>query len=224
MVTYAEDNPFPYITLVDTADPSTPAAGTKRLWVDTDDTLKIIDESAAVSAVGGLPALGTSGQTLRSDGSALAYVYGLPQYAYLASDDAVSSVSFANVTGLSFALVAGARYFFEYFLRISTNATTVGIKLAVNAADAGTTIALTGMIPSNAAALATPWAGGYTFSKDAEIFAMTTGPGGSNVPAYLHGIVTTTTNPDTLQLRHASETATTTTIHGTSLGRITRIG
>ena len=53
MALEAQDNPFPYVTLVDTADPSTPAAGTKRLWVDTDDVLKIIDEADVVSTVGG---------------------------------------------------------------------------------------------------------------------------------------------------------------------------
>lgn len=49
MPTYAEDNAFPYITLVETADPSTPAANTKRVWLDTDGVLKVIDEAAAVT-------------------------------------------------------------------------------------------------------------------------------------------------------------------------------
>ncbi len=52
MALEAQDNPFTYITLVDTADPTTPDAGTKRLWVDTDDVLKIIDEADVVSTVG----------------------------------------------------------------------------------------------------------------------------------------------------------------------------
>ncbi len=49
----AQDNPYTYITLVETADPTTPAAGTKRLWVDTDDGLKIIDEADVVTVIGG---------------------------------------------------------------------------------------------------------------------------------------------------------------------------
>ncbi len=59
MALEAQDNPFPYVTLVETADPSTPAAGTKRLWVDTDNALKIIDEAAVVTAVGGGGAVAT---------------------------------------------------------------------------------------------------------------------------------------------------------------------
>ena len=53
MALEAQDNPFPYITLVDTADPVSPPAGSKYVWVDTDDVLKIKDESGTVSAVGG---------------------------------------------------------------------------------------------------------------------------------------------------------------------------
>lgn len=145
-------------------------------------------------------------------------------YARLTAQHDSSSTSFSDVTGMSFALVADAVYIVEYFLRVSTNATTVGIKLGLNSAQATTQIALSGWVPATAASLNTQYAAGFTFSKDAEIFTMTTGPGATNTLAMLVASVVTVTNADTLQLRHASETATLTSIlTGFSFGRLTRI-
>lgn len=53
MALEAQDNPFPYVTLVETADPSTPAAGTKRVWLDTDGVIKEIDDADVVAPLGG---------------------------------------------------------------------------------------------------------------------------------------------------------------------------
>jgi hypothetical protein len=145
-------------------------------------------------------------------------------YALLTSQHDNSTTSYTDVTGLSFALAADASYFVEYFLRVNTNATSVGIKLALNAAQATTSIALTGLVPSNAAGLNTQFAAGFTFSKDTESFTMTTGPGGTNTLCVLLARVVTVTNADTLQLRHASETASLTSIiNGFSIGRCTKI-
>jgi hypothetical protein len=51
MVTVASDNPYPSVLFVETVDPSTPAAGTQRLFVDTDGILKLIDDAAVVTEI-----------------------------------------------------------------------------------------------------------------------------------------------------------------------------
>lgn len=142
--------------------------------------------------------------------------------AVLGSHSQVSSTSFAN-SGLSFALEASSRYLFEFFLDTDTNATSVGIKLAVNAGDAGTSVAMSGLVPTGAPAAATPLAGGMTFTKDAQPFVTTTGSGTTRSGVLLWGWTVTTTNPDTLHLRHASETATQTSIYAGSVGRLTKL-
>jgi hypothetical protein len=48
-MTKASDNPFPSILLEDHVDPSAPADGFKRLFVDTDEKLKMIDHASLVT-------------------------------------------------------------------------------------------------------------------------------------------------------------------------------
>jgi hypothetical protein len=48
----ASDNPFPSILLEDHADPAAPSSGYHRLFVDTDETLKMIDHASAVTVIG----------------------------------------------------------------------------------------------------------------------------------------------------------------------------
>lgn len=58
----AEDNPFPYLTLVETsAPPATPAAGRVRIYRDSDDNkLYQVDETGAAVEIG------SAGNTIRS--------------------------------------------------------------------------------------------------------------------------------------------------------------
>lgn len=174
-------------------------------------------------------AVGSNGQVLTADSAeatGLKWATGAGtgiQYAVMTADSAVSATAFANVAGMSFSLAAASKYLVEYFLHLDTNATSVGIKLALNAADAGTTIWLAQFNPTTAPALNTQYAGGITFTKDTQPFVTTTGPGGTRSLAYLFGVVITTTNSDTLQLRHGSETATLTTIYTNSVGRCSKV-
>jgi hypothetical protein len=64
----ASDNPYPSILLEDHADPTAPADGFKRLFVDTDEKLKMIDHASLVTEIGG------GGITVKEEGSALATV------------------------------------------------------------------------------------------------------------------------------------------------------
>ena len=52
-MTEAQDNLYPYLTLTETADPSTPASNTKRVWLDTDGIIKEMDDAAVVLPLGG---------------------------------------------------------------------------------------------------------------------------------------------------------------------------
>jgi hypothetical protein len=47
-MTKASNNPYPSILIVETVDPAAPAAGRKRLFIDTDHHLKTIDSSSVV--------------------------------------------------------------------------------------------------------------------------------------------------------------------------------
>lgn len=53
MAIQAENNEFPYVTFLEHVDPSTPAAGRWRLFVDTDNILKLIDDAGTVTNVTG---------------------------------------------------------------------------------------------------------------------------------------------------------------------------
>lgn len=49
MTTLGSNNPFPSVLFANHVDPSTPGAGTARLFVDTDKVLKLIDEDGTVT-------------------------------------------------------------------------------------------------------------------------------------------------------------------------------
>jgi len=66
MVTYAEDNPYPSVLFAEHVDPSNPAAGHQRLFVDTDHILKLIDSAGTVTTYSGAAGL-TDPMTSRGD-------------------------------------------------------------------------------------------------------------------------------------------------------------
>lgn len=65
-MTIGSDNPFPSILLAEHVDPATPPSGYWRLFVDTDNVLKLIDDAGTVSPVGGSSGL-TDPMTTRGD-------------------------------------------------------------------------------------------------------------------------------------------------------------
>lgn len=134
MALEAQDNPFPYVTLTETADPSTPAANTQRLWLDTDGVLKVIDESDVVtpiiSASGavGTDAIwdaagdlvqgtgantaaklgaGTAGQVLMSAGAAAANAWASRQLDYTEITSPVNVTATAEASGTTIITAAG---------------------------------------------------------------------------------------------------------------------
>lgn len=138
-----------------------------------------------------------------------------------ASDQAFSSTSFADSTGLTFAVAASTSYYFKYVIFFTTNATTVGIRLAINGPASPTSIVYGGLqgtgINANDQTMSTNWANAY----EVALLASTTGPGPSNqAVALIEGILVNGSSAGTLALRHASETATATTIHASSFGTL----
>ncbi|NBX58460.1 MAG: hypothetical protein EBT64_08295, partial [Gammaproteobacteria bacterium] len=78
---------------------------------------------------------GASGNVLTSNGTtwqSTAPSAGGDTYLVLASDTANSTTSFADVTGLTFAVTSGETYVFEAWIVYETAATTTGSKWAVN--------------------------------------------------------------------------------------------
>lgn len=143
------------------------------------------------------------------------------QTAGLTSDVNRSLTSLGNVTGLdAFTLRAGHTYHFLFKCLVTTNATSVGIKLSVNfSGGSGQVSALSWLskTPTSASAFnserVTTLDGGTV---------ETTGPGATVREHILEGIITVTAN-GTLALRQASETATQTTVKAGSFGLVREI-
>lgn len=147
---------------------------------------------------------------------------GTPGPAYVVSAGAsVSSTSFAD-TDLTFAVDASSTYVFQFHVYFFTNATSVGIRLAVNG-PSGATGRWGAYIPTAASSNAVGAANGQLTALDTAIFATTTGPGVSPVYAIVSGSMTIAGTPGNLVLRHASETATSTTIEGGSWGMCAKV-
>jgi len=100
MVTYAEDNPYPSVLFAEHVDPTNPAAGHQRLFVDTDHILKLIDSAGTVTtyAGGGLtdPMTSRGDIIIRNSSNATARLAKGSADTYLGSDG--TDVSYSAVT------------------------------------------------------------------------------------------------------------------------------
>ena len=168
---------------------------------------------------------GAWGTVLRAGGAATAVAWALPvKSAYLSGDSASSSTSFADVTGMGFAVEASHVYHFRYVVFFNTNATSVGIRLAVNGPASPTLLKLGGFISTGAGGQNdSTIAQGSTTAYDTPVIITTTGPGGTNAFAIIEGLFSNGVNAGTLILRHASETATATTIEAGSFGTLVEV-
>lgn len=134
----ASDNPFPSILLAEHVDPSTPPSGHWRLFMDTDNTFKKIDDAGTVTSlevtgftdpmttrgdmivrnasnVTARLGRGSAGQVLTSDGTDLAWA--APAAGVLvagtvrrtAGDVTTTSTTFVDLTSASITITTGAR-------------------------------------------------------------------------------------------------------------------
>jgi hypothetical protein len=120
----------------------------------------------------------------------------------LTADVSNSTVTLADITGLSFAVEANKDYFFEAELIFQTAATTTGISLAVNGPASPVSCTLTGLVSMATLARAS-WSYHYDNAMTTpDVFAANT-----NFPASMRGILRNGVTAGTLILRFASEVA-----------------
>lgn len=193
------------------SDPSAPSAGNRVMYTKAGGLYlrsssgivgPIIDETLHDaldhSGLTGIPSSGITGKRK-------------------ASSESFSSTSFADSTGLTFPVAASTRYGFVFYVYYFTNATTVGIRLAING-PAGATGRF-GVIMSTAAAGDNVNTGiSQGTALDTAILSTAAGPGASPAVAIVSGSMDVAGTSGTLALRHASETATATTIEQGSWG------
>lgn len=140
-------------------------------------------------------------------------------------NEALSSTSYADSTNMALAIEASKNYAFRYVIFYTTNATSVGIKLALKGPAsctcyAGIFASITlGTLGGTATMVAGVQASG-DISTDLPILEPATGPGTTATMAVIEGILNNGANAGNLVLRHASETATATTILVNSYGEL----
>jgi hypothetical protein len=141
-----------------------------------------------------------------------------------AGDQAFTSTSFADVTGLTFAVSASTVYKFRFVVFLITSGTGEGYALSVNG-PAGT-YKFGGILPAaapNAAGNASLIGTGG--AADSAGLAVTAGPGGTNTFALIEGVVAVGGSGGTLALRARAETggANSVTVQNNSIGELVEI-
>jgi hypothetical protein len=119
-----------------------------------------------------------------------------------------ATTSFADVTDLGWSILANTNYVFHFYLQFWTNATTTGIRFAINGPASPTALRFGGSHPTaSPGSDAVNHASGIVTAYDTPIRATASGPGFADSFAHLHGIIRNGANAGTLQLRFASEVA-----------------
>ncbi len=122
--------------------------------------------------------------------------------------------TWADVTGLSFALDANTNYYFRFVLHHSSAATTTGIRFGVSGPASPTALRVGGMVPISTVAANF----GSQTAYDTAIFASTTGTTVA-VMTIIEGLIRNAGNTGNLACRVASEVgAATVTVLANSHG------
>lgn len=201
----ASDNPFPSLLLVEGSAPASPSSGQRRLYALSSDHLPYVKDSA-----GTIYRVGTF-VTCRKTG-----------------DESFSTTGYNDSTNMGLAIAASRNYLFQYVIYYTTNATSVGIKIALNGPTNCTCYAFTrgsiaaGSVSAAATLVENVQASG-NIATDLEVLTPATGPGTSANGIVIYGTINNSTNAGTLKLRHGSETATATTILQQSYGILMEI-
>jgi len=182
---------------------SNPAADTRRLFLGEDGLLHLKDSAGTVTDVNGR-------RTRKTD------------------NEAFSATAYADSTNMALAIEASKNYAFRYVIFYTTNATSVGIKLALKGPASCTCYAgifgsiTLGTLGGTATMVAGVQASG-DISTDLPVLEPATGPGTTATMAIIEGVLNNGVNAGNLVLRHASETATATTILANSYGELYEI-
>ena len=121
--------------------------------------------------------------------------------ARVTADRSVIGTAFADVTDLTFSVLANTNYYFRFVVHYTTNATTTGARFAVNGPAAPTALRVGGILPTGTGAANF----GSQTAYDTAIFAATTGPGATPVMGLVEGIFRNGPNAGTFALRFAAE-------------------
>lgn len=123
------------------------------------------------------------------------------------SDVVNATTSFADVTGLTQALLSGKKYAFECHLYHQTNATTTGAQFGVNIGAAPTVFDLSAIQQITASVTAAAYgSSAMVTARDTAAVVETTGPGAVNMLAILSGFIQPSAD-GTFAVRCASEVA-----------------
>ena len=128
-----------------------------------------------------------------------------PAVATLAADQATgANVTPVTLTGLSFSYAANSKYRIWFMGRVSPAAATTGCGFQFDLSDAtGVTV---NVLFFHQLANSGTLSGGHSIADDASVGVSSGLPGTSNYPVTGHGLLISTTNSGTAQLRFRSET------------------
>lgn len=191
-------------------------AGTKRILLDAVPS-SILDGIGSTrgailyrgASAWALRTPGTAGDVLTSQGAGADPIYQAPAgdvVAKTGSDQALTGITLADVTGMGFSVAANGVYLFDFWVPFQTATATVGMQLAVTCPASPSLISYVAFIANLTDGGNAQWQGYGTSSGDAIV--------GQNVPAtgtsflaHLYGVLANGANAGTLQLQAANETA-----------------
>jgi hypothetical protein len=147
------------------------------------------------------------------------------QYIRKTAQQTFAATSFADVTGMGFAISANAVYEVEYDMQFRSATATVGVGLAVNGPASPTSVQGTVLIVAAqaAGALTDIFSAGFVAYDTPNLITLTTNSTSVTYGARLSCLVENGANAGTLIPRWRSETATNTTVEVGSFGTIRRL-
>ncbi len=138
----------------------------------------------------------------------------MAQIVDLAADSALSTVTKTNLTGMAFVLAANTNYVYEFYLHTTANAATVGVQFSLTFPGTVTNWFTTAELPGAATTLL--WISDATATP--QDFNPLASQGNVAGLVKIVGSIEVGATGGTLQLQHASETATLTTVKRGSWG------
>lgn len=140
------------------------------------------------------------------------------------ADQATTSTSLVDITGLSLPMAANADYYFEFFIPYTSGATTNGLGLSVNGPTGLVWIAGEAHIPFGADGGSSTWHGNITAYEDQVLATGTPAVSPAVHFARISGIIRNGTTPGDLKARFRAEVGSSSlTIKQGAWGRLTRI-
>jgi hypothetical protein len=147
------------------------------------------------------------------------------QYVRKSAQQSFSSTSFADVTGMGFAIVAGGIYEVEYDVIFRSATVTVGVGVGLNGPASPVSVNGSVIIEGQRGVqtAGAEFSAGFTTYDNATPLSTAVEATGTDYIARLSALIENGPNAGTLALRWRSETATATTVEAGSFGTIKRL-